>query len=174
MMDKSTTDPKNHNHRQIHVEGCAAEILETLPLVDIYYDDYPCALFDGVNPSLNQYLDKICESVVDGGLLIFDMKYFRFSFNQKNLAYQVYENNDNRVQYLGEAEWMNLADVAVIKTTDVMVSKYIINPTDKVNFSEWVKGVIPIPKLAVRRLHQENLGSRHSFSRFRVLPSNLE
>ena len=132
------------NHRQIHVEGCAAEILESLPLVDIYYDDYPCALFDGVNPSLNQYLDKICESVVDGGLLIFDMKNFRFSFNQKNLAYQLrYENNDNRLQYLGEAEWMNLADVAVIKTTDVMVFQIHHKATDKVNFSEWVKGVIP-------------------------------
>ena len=132
------------NHRQIHIEGCANEILESLPLVDIYFDDYPCALFDGVNPSLNQYLDRICDSVVDGGLLIFDMKNFKISHNEKNLAYQLrYENNDNRVQFLGEAEWMNLAQVAVIKTTEVMVFKIHHKATKSPDFSSWIEGVIP-------------------------------
>jgi len=132
------------NHRQIHVEGCASEVLATLPLVDIYYDDYPCVMFNQQNPTLTQYLDTICESVVDGGLLIFDMKNFKFSSNNKNLAYQLrYENNDNRVQFLGEAEWMNLADVAVIKTTEVMVFKIHHKATKTLNFSEWIKGVIP-------------------------------
>ena len=74
------------NHRQIHIEGDARQTLDTLPLVDIYYDDYPYALFHEGRMDVKSYLEKISENIVDGGLLIFDLKNFNHSNEVEKLV----------------------------------------------------------------------------------------
>lgn len=131
-------------HRQIHIEGDASEILETLPLVDIYYDDYPCALFDGYNPEPRAYLEKICQNVVDGGLLIFDLKNFSHSNEVENWGYRLKnEDMDGKIEYLGHAEWLNLAEISLHKSSKALIFRVKSGAKKNVKFHDWVKGVIP-------------------------------
>ena len=91
----------------------------------------------------NPILEKVSENIVDGGLLIFDLKNFKHSNEVENWSYKLkQESLGGKVEYLGVAEWLNLTDIAIHKSSTAYVFK-IHNETEKsVQFSEWVKGVI--------------------------------
>ena len=147
------------NHRQIHIEGDARQTLDTLPLVDIYYDDYPHALFYEGGMDVKSYLEKVSENIVDGGLLIFDLKNFQHSNEVENWSYKLkQESLGGKVEYLGRAEWLNLTDIAIHNSSTAYVFKIHNEKEKSVQFSDWVKGVIP--EYSCRNWLFSNISSR--------------